>query len=121
MNRRVGPNGSRGLPPFSDIPSRKKTWNRLALLSQERARSEAGEAKEEAIGQIDKEILALLREENLGALCLELWSGRDRTQAKITRAVRDLGDLVDELGVLEGTVGWLMEAGRVPYEPLYPS
>jgi hypothetical protein len=108
-------------PPFHKLPIRRVAFNHLALLSQERERAMLrGEIKGEAIGRIDMDIREVLRQTSLGSMLKGLLSGQERTRVKIDRLLREVGDLVEELAALEGTVEWFSEWGRSPYAPIYP-
>ena len=111
---------SAATPPFHKVPVRRGPFNYLALLSCERERA-VGVENGEAVGRVDGEIREILSgQATIGAMVEPLLSGKERTQGKIDRLLRDPGGLIEELATLEGTVHWFAKLGRFPYKPLYP-
>jgi hypothetical protein len=91
---------------------RRGPFNCLALLSCERER---------AVGVENGEIREILANQvTVDTMVEPLLSGKERTQGKVDRLLRDLGGLIEELATLEGTVHWFRKRGRFPYKPLYP-
>ena len=110
------------LPPhrFYRLPVRRGPFNCLALLSCERERA-VGVENGEVVARLDGEIREILTNQvTVDAMVEPLLSGKERTQGKIDRLLRDLGGLIEELATLEGTVHWFAKLGRSPYKPLYP-
>jgi hypothetical protein len=107
-------------PPFHKVPVRRGPFNYLALLSCERERA-VGVENGEVVARLDGEIREILTNQvYLPAMVEPLLSGKERTQGKIDRVLRDLGGLIEELATLEGTVHWFAKLGRSPYKPIYP-
>ena len=94
---------------FHRLPVRRGPFNCLALLSCERERT-VGVENGEAVGRVDGEIREILSgQATIGAMVESLLSGKERTQGKIDRSLRDLGGLIEELATLVGTVHWFRE------------
>ena len=111
---------SAATPPFHKLPVRRDPFNCLALLSCERERAVRVE-NGEMVARLDGEIREILTNQvYLPAMVEPLLSGKERTQGKIDRLLRDLGGLIEELATLEGTVHWFAKLGRSPYKPIYP-
>jgi len=73
------------------------------------------------VARLDGEIRQILTDQvTVDAMVEALLSGKERTQGKIDRLLRDLGGLIEELATLEGTVHWFAKLGRSPYKLLYP-
>jgi hypothetical protein len=111
---------SAATPPFHRLPVRRGPFNCLALLSCERERA-VGVENGAVVARLDGEIREILTNQvTVDAMVEPLLSGKERTQGKIDRLLRDLGGLIEELATLEGTVHWFAKLGRFPYKPLYP-
>ena len=110
----------RSLPPFHKLPTTTAPFSYLGLLSQERERA-LGEARGEAVGRIDSEILDVLNNQTLSGMAKILLTGEERTQVKIDKALCQLSELIEELAVTQGTLHWLSKRGKEPYSPAYPT
>jgi hypothetical protein len=108
-------------PPFHKVPVRRGHFNHLALLAQEREQAKLGEQNDEVIAQIDRGIGEVLSKPGkLGASITAIMAQQDRTRGKAERLLREFAELIEELGVMEGTLEWVSERGRAPYAPIYP-
>jgi hypothetical protein len=108
-------------PPFHRIPVRRRHFNHLALLAQEREQAKLGEQKDEVIARIDGDILEILSKPGKwGASIVPIMAQQDRTRGKAERLLREVAELIEELAVMEGTLEWVSELGRAPYAPIYP-
>ena len=108
-------------PPFHRIPIRRGHFNHLALLAQELEQAKLGEQKGEVIARLDGAIRKVLSKPGkVGTTIIGIMAQQDRTRGKAERLLREVAELIEELAVMEGTVEWLADLGRVPYSPVYP-
>jgi hypothetical protein len=56
----------------------------------------------------------------VGTSIIAIIAQQDRTRGKAEGLQREVAELIEELAVMEGTLEWVSELGRVPYSPLYP-
>jgi hypothetical protein len=108
-------------PPFHKVPIRRGHFNHLALLAQELEQAKLGEQKGEVITRIYRDLREILSKPGkLGASITAIKAQQDRTRGKAERLLREVGELIEELAVMEGTLEWVSELGRSPYSPVYP-
>jgi len=73
------------------------------------------------IARIDGDLREILSKPGkVGTTIIAIMAQQDRTRGKAERLLREVGELVEELAVMEGTLEWVYELGRSPYAPIYP-